>query len=104
MDIIAILIGLLVLAGVAYYVSRPMLHPQVVVDDTGVDTLTLEARRDSLYTQIKELEQDHETGKVNDEDYVRLRAELKDQAAQVLREIDGALATPIAATSSAADL
>ena len=32
---------------------------------------------------------DHATGKVNDEDYTRLRAELVAQAAAVLKQIDG---------------
>jgi hypothetical protein len=47
-----------------------------------------------LYTQIKELDLDHATGKVNEEDYTRLRADLVAQAAAVLKEIDGVVQQP----------
>jgi hypothetical protein len=88
LDIIAILIGLIVLAAVAFYVSRPLLKPRGAAS-LAADTLSLEAQRESLYTQIKELDLDHATGKVNEEDYARLRAELVAQAAAVLKQIDG---------------
>ncbi len=55
---------------------------------------SLEAQRESLYTQIKELDLDHATGKVNDEDYTRLRADLVAQAAAVLKQIDGVAQPP----------
>lgn len=88
MDIIAILVGLIVFVGVAFYVSRPLLKPRGAANLAG-DTLSLEAQRESLYTQIKELDLDHATGKVNAEDYTRLRADLVAQAAAVLKQIDG---------------
>ena len=114
LEIFAILIGLVILAAVAFYVSRPLLESRRMPHSQGVDTLSLETQRESLYTQIKELDLDHATGKVNEEDYTRIRAELVAQAAGVLRQIDGiaqpAAPQPItkpvpAATSSAsADL
>jgi hypothetical protein len=60
--------------------------------------LSLEAQRESLYTQIKELDLDHATGKLNDEDYARLRADLVAQAAAVLKQIDGVTQSPASAT------
>ncbi len=90
MDIFALLIGMVILAGAAYYISRPLLRPAHAATVSGLDVQSLEAQRDSLYTQIKELDQDHETGKVNDEDYTRLRAALVAQAAEVLKQIDRA--------------
>jgi cytochrome c-type biogenesis protein CcmI len=84
----AILIGLFILAGIAFYVSRPLLQASRQTK-AGADASSLEAQRESLYTQIKELDMDHATGKINDEDYAPLRAELVAQAAAVLKQIDG---------------
>jgi hypothetical protein len=102
LEIMAILIGLVVLAAIAVYVSRPLLPSRRAAQSGGVDALSLEAQRESLYTQIKELDLDHATGKVNEADYTRLRAELVAQAAEVWRQIDGVVqpAAPIAAKSA----
>ncbi len=95
MDIFAILIGLIILAALAFYISRPLVRSRSTPKFSSVDAVSLEARRESLYTQIKELDLDHATGKVNEEDYTRLRAELVGQAAEVLRQIDGIVPTAI---------
>lgn len=89
MEIFAILIGLAILAAIAFYVSRPLVESRHLLKPEGVDALSLEAQRESLYTQIKELDLDHATGKVNEEDFTRIRTELVAQAANVLRQIDG---------------
>ena len=100
----AILIGLIILAAIAFYVSRPLLQARAA--NTAADTLTLESQRESLYTQIKELDLDHATGKVNDEDHARLRADLVAQAAAVLKQIDGVAksSAPKAAPAAQADV
>jgi hypothetical protein len=92
-DIFAIVIGFFILAGVTYYISRPLARPKRA-GQIGADVLSLEALRESLYTQIKELDLDHATGKVNDEDYARLRPELVAKAAAVLKQIDGVAPLP----------
>ena len=95
MEIIAILIGLVILAAIAFYVSRPLVQSRRAGHFNGVaDVQSLEAQRESLYTQIKELDLDHATGKVNEEDYARLRADLVAQAAAVLKQIDGVAQPP----------
>ena len=97
----AILSGLVILAAIANYVGRPLL-PSRRGAHSGGDTVSLEAQRESLYTQIKELDLDHATGKVNDEDYSRLRAELVAQAAAVLKQIDGVAQQPAPTVAPAA--
>lgn len=89
MELSAILIGVVLLASVVYFVSHPLLPTKHLAKAGDVDAFSLEAQRESLYTQIKELDLDHATGKVNDADYVPLRAELVAQAADVLKKIDG---------------
>jgi len=98
----AILFGLIIFAAVAFYVGRPLL-PSRRAAHSGGDSLPLEAQRESLYTQIKELDLDHATGKVNDEDYGRLRADLVAQAAAVLKQIDGVTPQPALAATAGAD-
>jgi ribonuclease HII len=94
LEILAILIGLVILAAIAFYVSRPLVQARGAANVDDTVALTLEAQRESLYTQIKELDLDHATGKVNNEDYTRLRAELVAEAAAVLKQIDGVLQAP----------
>ena len=98
------LIGVVILAAIGFYVSRPLAQSRRALQTNGaVDAQTLEARRESLYTQIKELDLDHATGKVNDEDYARLRADLVTQAAAVLKQIDGIAQPSVPAAPSAQD-
>lgn len=93
MQIIAILIGLVLLAAIAFYVSRPLLtQRRATADMTTI--ATLEIQRDAVYAQIRELDMDHATGKTNDEDYQRIRAELVAQAAGILKKIDTVSSQP----------
>ncbi len=101
MQIIAILIGLVLLAAIAFYISRPIVqHRRGGQDATTM--ATLEAQRDAVYSQIRELDMDHATGKMNDDDYQQARTELVAQAANLLRQIDGVLSAPIVPAATAA--
>lgn len=101
MQIIAILIGLVLLAAIAFYISRPIVqHRRGGQDATAM--ATLEAQRDAVYSQIRELDMDHATGKMNDDDYQQARTELVAQAANLLRQIDGVLSAPIAPAAAIA--
>jgi hypothetical protein len=99
LEIMAMLSGLMILAAVAFYVGRPLM-PSRRGANFGGDSLSLDAKRESLYTQIRELDLDHATGKVNDEDYARLRADLVAEAAAVLKQIDG-VAQPVPTAAAA---
>lgn len=102
MEIIAILISLILFAAIALYVGRPLMKSRRSLKADGADALSLEMQREALYTQIKELDLDHATGKVNDEDYTRLRADLVAQAAAVLKQIDGVAQQPAPAAAPVA--
>ena len=43
-------------------------------------------RRDAAYAALRDLEQDHRTGKVTGDDYVAEREELRREAAAALRD------------------
>src|SRR5262249_26056475 len=47
--------------------------------------IELRERRDAAYGALRELELEHRTGKLTDEDYVRSRDELRAEALEVLR-------------------
>ncbi len=82
-------LALLVAAGAAAYVLWPMLTrtaPAVPLED---DRLTeLISRKDSALVAIKDLEFDHQVGKLSDEDYTRFDARLRQQAIAYLQQID----------------
>jgi len=48
----------------------------------------LEAARDARYREIRELEIDHRTGKLDDDDWRALDRELRAEAIEILRELD----------------
>jgi len=48
----------------------------------------LEAARDAKYSEIRDLEMDHRTGKLSDEDWRRLDRELRAEAVDILHELD----------------
>ncbi|HEY4688437.1 MAG TPA: zinc ribbon domain-containing protein [Anaerolineae bacterium] len=87
MDTFALFIGAAIAAFLFLFIGQPLrrTHPSA---ETGSQLDTLIARRESLYTQIRELDFDHATGKVTDADYAPIRDRLKTEAAGVLRQID----------------
>jgi hypothetical protein len=46
-------------------------------------------QREGIYATLKELDFDHETAKIIDEDYKELRARYSAEAIQILKRIDG---------------
>jgi len=45
-------------------------------------------RRDAIYALIRELDADHQTGKINDEDYQALRQRYVTEGVAVLKQMD----------------
>lgn len=72
-------------------------------DPVGLRQLDFAERRDRALAALKELEFDHRTGKVSDEDYRALVGPLRREAADALRSLeprsaaaDAGAATPVA--------
>jgi hypothetical protein len=92
MDLLALLIGLTLAAGLIFFISRPLRKTRrASAAESQLDALS--AEYESLLTQIRELDFDHATGKVDSADHAPLRARLIAQAADVRRRIDGLLDT-----------
>ena len=85
---------LLLLVGVVWLVSAPLRHRGGTVAVAGgerfesAERIDLEAARDAKYREIRDAELDHETGKLSDEDFARLDAELRAEAVGLLHALD----------------
>jgi hypothetical protein len=94
MTLALVLGGVLALAAVAF-VARPFLiEPAPAsdrLDEPGEPErrrLALAEERDHALAALKELEFDHRTGKVSDEDYRSLVGPLRRRAAEALRSLE----------------
>lgn len=82
---------LLIAVGVMVYVGRPLFTQQGVVAAAARRKsrhAVLMEQRDALYAAIRELDFDHRMGKVDDEDYRRMRGDYTQQAVSLLKEVD----------------
>jgi cytochrome c-type biogenesis protein CcmI len=91
---VALVLGALLSAAAVLFVARPFLrNPSAEEaleepDEAERGRLALEEERDRALAALKELEFDHRTGKVSDEDYRSLVGELRRTAADALRALD----------------
>lgn len=92
---VALLLGALLAAVCVVVVSLPYLREPAgepdVVDEPGElerRRLELAEERDRALAALKELELDHRSGKIPDEDYRRLVGPLRRDAAEALRALE----------------
>ena len=97
MSALAIVLAVAIAAAAVLIVCLPFLREPVAKDDrldapTEEDErrLTLAEERDRALGALKELEFDHRTGKVGDEEYRELVGPLRQSAAEALRALDRA--------------
>ena len=90
----ALVLGALLAVGAVWFVARPFLRspaaepPSTEPGEAERTRLALEEERDRSLAALKELEFDHRTGKISDEDYRTLVGELRRAAADALRRLD----------------
>ena len=78
-----------VLALVVWIVGAPLRRGTAAADEAdAIERDTLEAARDAKYREIRELELDHRTGKLTDEDFRALDRQLRAEAVEILRKLD----------------
>jgi hypothetical protein len=88
-SILALVLGVALATAAVVLVALPFLR-EPVADDDRLDAPSAELveERDRALGALKELEFDHRTGKLGDEDYRELLGPLRRQAAAALRALD----------------
>lgn len=92
---VALALGALLAVAIVVFVARPFLREPDPADDRLDQPGTLERRqlalaeeRDRALAALKELEFDHRTGKISDDDYRELVGPLRRRAAEALRALE----------------
>jgi hypothetical protein len=86
---VEIVLALIVLAALAWFVTAPLRRGPTVAAAEHPRAAELEARKHALYRQIRDAELDRAQGKLTDADWRRLDSELRREAVDVLKQIDG---------------
>ena len=86
----ALVLGALLAVAAVVFVARPLLRegPEETLEAPEPRRLELAEERDRALAALKELEFDHRTGKVSDDDYRSMVGELRRAAADALRALD----------------
>ncbi len=95
MELIAVgILAALALIFVAHPLVNPRRYMYYLEDMLGLGEQKklnyLNAQRNLVYDNIKDLETEHEMGKLADDDYLRLRTQLFAEAQDIVRQIDEA--------------
>ena len=95
MTLLALALGAALAVACVLYVARPFLREPTPADDRLDEPGELERRRlavaeerDRALAALKELEFDHRTGKVSDEDYRAQVGPMRRRAAELLRALE----------------
>lgn len=95
MTTLALVLGALLAGAAVLFVSRPFLREPADRRDRLAEPDELERRRlelaeerDRALAALKELEFDHRSGKISDEDYAELVGPLRRRAAETLRALE----------------
>jgi hypothetical protein len=93
-------LGVVLAVACVLFVARPFLREPALehdrLDEPGAreqERVALTEERDRALAALKELEFDHRTGKVSDEDYRAQVGSLRRRAAELLRALDHRAAT-----------
>ena len=97
MNIGAILVGIALVVAVTAYVARPLSEGTPsgvrIRDAGGARRARLSHQRDAIYALIRELDVDHQTGKITEQDYRSLRERYVTEGVSVLKQLDALPAT-----------
>ncbi|GAC1315764.1 MAG: hypothetical protein NVSMB2_07900 [Chloroflexota bacterium] len=90
-DVVPTMLGIALVAAAAAFALVPFARPNRAPDDAGAIGVATTHARVAVYRQLIELEFDRDLGKLSDEDYRTISAELLNEAAAALRNERGAL-------------
>jgi hypothetical protein len=90
-ELVAVLVGVLLVAGAAGFALLPLVRGQGRTDDVLAPADDPRLERQRLYRAVLELEFDRQTGKLSQADFEQLSGELLARAAEQLRATRGQL-------------
>jgi hypothetical protein len=102
MDLGSIFLGVALLLVVAFIVAQPLLAGDLRRERQPGPADQLRVEHERVLTQLRDLDFDHATGKLLDEDYTAQRAQLVAQGVEVLKQLDALTAAIAAAEPTAA--
>lgn len=88
MDLGFIFTSLALFILVAAFVARPLIEKMSGVEAEKTHADDLFAQREAILIELRDVDFDHETGKMNDDDYKEQRARLTTKGVEVLRALD----------------
>jgi hypothetical protein len=89
--VLEFLLAVAIVVLVAWFITAPVRgrpRPETGEDHGEAELADLEARKQATYRQIRDAEADRTAGKLTEEDYLRLDAELRAEAIEILKRID----------------
>lgn len=85
---VAVLVGLVAVA----WIFAPLVRPESAIAERAAghdsERADLRSRKEMLLGALRDLEDDHDTGKLVDSDYLPLKARLETEAVEVLQRLD----------------
>ncbi len=103
MDIGSILLSLALFLLVAAFVARPLLDRANAANASAGPADDLISQREAILIELRDLDFDHETGKVSEDDYATQRARLVAKGVEILKAL-AAVSTTGRAVSAPASL
>ncbi len=92
MDIGSLLLALALVVAVAAFVARPLLQRNSARPFAASDDLV--AQREAVLIELRDLDFDHATGKIGDDDYAAQRARLTAKGVEIFRALDARRPAP----------
>jgi hypothetical protein len=98
-DAVALALGAALAIAAVVFAARPFLRPRSLEPagpGAAPERIRLEEKRDRALAALKELEFDHRTGKISDDDYRDLVGPLRREAAAAVHALDGIMRSTMA--------
>jgi len=104
MDIGSLLLALSLVIIVAAFVAQPLLDRAAARREAASPADDLISQREAVLIELRDLDFDHTTGKIGDDDYAAQRARLVAKGAEVLRALDQRPAADLSSDSTDDDI
>ena len=88
MDLASLLISAALILLVAMFIARPLIERATLPERQPTRAEMLAAERETVVTALRELDFDHTTGKIAEDDYAAQRAALVAQGVALLKQLD----------------